>query len=458
MRDEAEIAPQVLRRLDVLWSATLGTVMADHIRSANLQTRHLILSLKAGEPHRLARAFAVEAGIVSSAGPRVRQVNRLLGHTEALNEPLEDRYLDGWIAAIRGLAAYQRGELEEALELCDLAAETWTPQSHKRLFTSASVAFFQTYVGVPVLAVEPLLPRTLPRGSAPGVRYPRGRRRRGDRYTETNTSTSVTSIAWLVADEIEQATNAWRPWWPTGPRRGFTFAALLGGGKPRTDRVVSGQGRRGLVRHLRRVEAAQAFLLADRRDRGCRGVGSTGEGGVGCGVNVPRQTRGAEAAAAEAPAGRSTGPSRGRGSALRRGGYRRLPRDLKRAHSAFVRMSMHAAVASWRRGVLVGGNQGRELVQRRLARDEGGRGALPGEDRRAACAGVRAEAATHRVAGAQSGQPCGVILEGERRGPGSAYHREAAARSITAARCRRSAGLHETCGPRGKAGREPGVL
>ncbi len=76
-RDASQVSPRDLTRIDVCWSAVVGLSMNEPLRGADFQTRGLLLALKAGEPFRIARALAMEAGHRSTAGvsaaPRSRQ-------------------------------------------------------------------------------------------------------------------------------------------------------------------------------------------------------------------------------------------------------------------------------------------------------------------------------------------------------------------------------------------------
>ena len=83
-RDASQVPVKELNQIDMCWSAVAGLSMIDPIFGALFQARHLLMALRAGEPDRLARAFAVEAMHVSMAGgaqQRRGMAHRECGHT-----------------------------------------------------------------------------------------------------------------------------------------------------------------------------------------------------------------------------------------------------------------------------------------------------------------------------------------------------------------------------------------
>ncbi|MFS8071223.1 MAG: AAA family ATPase, partial [Byssovorax sp.] len=65
-RHESEIAAEDLVRIDTCWAVSTGLGLVDNIIGSYFQSRGLLLALDAGEPHRIARALAVEASYSSA--------------------------------------------------------------------------------------------------------------------------------------------------------------------------------------------------------------------------------------------------------------------------------------------------------------------------------------------------------------------------------------------------------
>jgi hypothetical protein len=121
-RDAASIPAAELARIDACWAATIGLGMTDLVRGNDFQTRHLLLALRAGEPYRVAKALAVEAGYLSTAGvPGLRDTERLValskevaartGHPHAVGLSI---LFDGYRAFLIGAWAETRAIMEAA--------------------------------------------------------------------------------------------------------------------------------------------------------------------------------------------------------------------------------------------------------------------------------------------------------------------------------------------------------
>src|SRR5262249_34202942 len=62
-RDAAEVPERDRRRIDVTWTVSAGLSMIEPVNGLAFQARNFLLALRAGEPHRLARALAWEAAL-----------------------------------------------------------------------------------------------------------------------------------------------------------------------------------------------------------------------------------------------------------------------------------------------------------------------------------------------------------------------------------------------------------
>ena len=121
-RHESEISDRDLARLDACWHAGLGLTMTDHIRGAVFQGHALLLSLRAGEPLRLARSLAFEAGHLAGIGTsRQRRVDELIAKAEQLAATAKHPHASAFVLGTRGTAHFVLGNFEAALAACEAA-------------------------------------------------------------------------------------------------------------------------------------------------------------------------------------------------------------------------------------------------------------------------------------------------------------------------------------------------
>jgi tetratricopeptide (TPR) repeat protein len=121
-RHESEVPPLELMRIDTCWSVSMGLGLVDLVRGADFQSRHLLLALRTGEPYRVARALAMEAAYVSSAGGRAGDRRRLLSaEARTLAERVDHPHAIGLATMTEGVAAWTEGRFREALEKCRAA-------------------------------------------------------------------------------------------------------------------------------------------------------------------------------------------------------------------------------------------------------------------------------------------------------------------------------------------------
>lgn len=73
-RAEADLDAEELFRIDACWTAATGLAQVNVIMGQDLQARHLLLALEAGEPRRLARALCLELLYSATGGEESRDI------------------------------------------------------------------------------------------------------------------------------------------------------------------------------------------------------------------------------------------------------------------------------------------------------------------------------------------------------------------------------------------------
>ncbi len=124
---KAENIPEAdLFRIDICWAIATGLGAVDLIRSADFQSRHLLLALRAGEPFRVSRAIAFEAAqSASPGGPARKRVLPMLHRAEALADKVGDPYAIAMSFWARGISSYLVGNWREAADSFDRAVEVF---------------------------------------------------------------------------------------------------------------------------------------------------------------------------------------------------------------------------------------------------------------------------------------------------------------------------------------------
>ncbi|MBW2455469.1 MAG: AAA family ATPase [Deltaproteobacteria bacterium] len=181
-------------RMDACWSAAVGLAMVDTIHGAEFHARHLLQALDAGEPSRLARALALEAGHVASTGAhRHGRATALIDRSEELAERIGDWHALGLAKTMRGLRAMFAGEWSTAIALTDEATGilldrctnvAWELATARRYHLASS--YYRGNLAVLARRVPELLADA---------------RERGDRFAESCVASGSSVVAWLVRDD-----------------------------------------------------------------------------------------------------------------------------------------------------------------------------------------------------------------------------------------------------------------
>jgi hypothetical protein len=197
-RSADQISTPDLARIDACWSVAVGLSMVDHVRGAYLQSRHLLLALECGEPLRIVRALAAEAGYVAAAGrPARARAEKLLSTAKAILERVEEPYAVGFTALSSGICAFLVGDWRGALDACELAE--WTFQRRPggvwwELASARSFGLWSRFYLGQYDAIAERVPILLREAES-----------RGDRYAATSQRIGLPNLAWLVCDKPLEA-------------------------------------------------------------------------------------------------------------------------------------------------------------------------------------------------------------------------------------------------------------
>jgi len=208
-RRPEEIDPAALRQLDVCWTLCRGLVRMDNLRAEELQSYHLLLALRAGEPYRVTRALAAEAVFVALAGgPSRDRALRLVEATRTLAEQVGHPHALAWARVSSALVRYFLGEFDvaaaQATEGERLLRERCTDVWYE-IDVAQDYALTSLYYAGDLAE----LARRVPARWDEAVRH-------GDRYAVADVAAGRPNLTWLMRDDPagarEVLSHAFRPW------------------------------------------------------------------------------------------------------------------------------------------------------------------------------------------------------------------------------------------------------
>lgn len=153
LRHAADVRREELERVDATWTAARGLLYTDGIVAADFHARCLRLSLRCGDPVRIARALAFEAQmqVVLGADRKVDRAEKILARAAELAERADSDYARGAVPYFAGHVAIGIGDWSRALEELERGIEILrtrcTGVSHDVAIGRAHAAICRFFLG-----------------------------------------------------------------------------------------------------------------------------------------------------------------------------------------------------------------------------------------------------------------------------------------------------------------------
>jgi serine/threonine protein kinase/tetratricopeptide (TPR) repeat protein len=363
-RDQSQIAPHDQLRADILGSLSGALSTIDSVRGADAQTRFLLLSLKLGDPVRVARALAREAGVrAATAEPGSDSWRTMLERAEALAKQTGDAEAHGTTLAVRAIASFARGAVRDSLHQCEQAERILHTQCVNFDWEVSNLRVLRFVAGSIVGELKTHAER-LQREMQEAEEY-------GEQYAYTNMLAAAGYLPQLMADDPREAArlldkayaglhherfHLQQLYHQTGQIQVELYTRV---GKPYSRLMVAWpQISKALLlkvpaisyalRHLRaRAGIAQARSDRDERELLLRDAADSG----------------AKLAALRVPYAVGWGHAARAGVDASRGDRERAVQRLEQAEASFyeAEMTLYAAATRYQLGRLLGSTRGREL-------------------------------------------------------------------------------------------------
>jgi hypothetical protein len=212
-RGTYETDREALRRIDMGWALAVGLSNSDAIRGADIQTKTLLLALRTGEPSRIARGLALEAGMLATSGPKNRKrAARLLEASTALAATLGDPYALGWAHCGAGAVAYFEGRFQDCIDQVESALKYFAccpGVSWERTTMRHYAIWSLIWLGQVAEASRRVRAQL------------KAAFERGDLYSATDLRLFTSNMAWLVDDDVQGARRVVEEAMALWSKRGF---------------------------------------------------------------------------------------------------------------------------------------------------------------------------------------------------------------------------------------------
>lgn len=117
-----QVRSEKLLQMDICWTGAIGLSLVDSILGADFQTRYLLLALKIGEPYRLARALSLEIPYSAiDSGGDWSKTNKLIAQARVLAEKVNEPYITALVDFSVCVAAFLMGDWKKAHEMGEKA-------------------------------------------------------------------------------------------------------------------------------------------------------------------------------------------------------------------------------------------------------------------------------------------------------------------------------------------------
>ena len=184
--------------LNACWSVAVGLSMVSNIRGACLQSRHLLLAVRVGQPLPLLKALAAEASYVAVVGQGARKrSDGLLRHADELAGRIGDPYATGFVTLSKAICSFLMGDWAKSRDFARSAERVFETRPAGALWELASARTFDLWSSFYLGDVSRM--RTRIRD------FIQEAETRGDRYAATLHRTGLVVVTWLASDEAQLA-------------------------------------------------------------------------------------------------------------------------------------------------------------------------------------------------------------------------------------------------------------
>ena len=195
-RDAARVPPELIERVDTCWSVAHGLGMIDVLVSHQFHTRHLLLALQAGEPHRIAYGLSIEPTIASASGDFAR-ADELSAAAGALAERIGNVHALGITLQQAATVEYMRGEFKKARPLYERSQQLFRERCRGaalELAVSQALHVCTLFYLGDLARLQQLIPEQI-----------REAEDRGDLFSALAGRLSYANLYWVMRDEVDDA-------------------------------------------------------------------------------------------------------------------------------------------------------------------------------------------------------------------------------------------------------------